>query len=193
MAERVKRHRGHILVVQPSQGRNPYCDTCLQTIWRIAQRWRRCKVCGLRVHDEVCVESTIRPCPGLLIKQENFSLNLDICPEVGLLAQEYKCHECLAPIGFSNFYALNIRYSTYFVDKEGSEARLCDYTGRYYCTNCHWNDLGYIPARLVRNFDSTKRPICRATKQLLNLVEHKPIINLAKVNPSLFSKQPVFL
>ncbi|KAI6176488.1 C1 domain containing protein [Aphelenchoides bicaudatus] len=172
MIERTKRYKGHIFVVQPAQGRNPYCDICLQTIWRVAQRWRRCSVCGMRSHDK-CLEEATRPCAGLIIKQKNFALNLDICPEVGLLAQEYKCHECTAPIGFG---------------KDGiSEARICDYTGRYYCTKCHWNDLSYIPARLVRNFDSVKRPICRATKQLLTLVEHKPIINLAKANPALFT------
>ena len=33
------------------------------------------------------------------------------------------------------------------------EARLCDYTGKYYCPYCHWNDLAVIPARIVHNWD----------------------------------------
>lgn len=45
-----------------------------------------------------------------------------------------------------------------------SEARQCDYTGQYYCSHCHWNDLAVIPARVVHNWDfeprkvSAKRP-----------------------------------
>jgi hypothetical protein len=60
----------------------------------------RILVCGMRTHDK-CIEEVTRSCPGLLIKQKDFALNLDICPEIGLLAQQYKCHECATPIGFS--------------------------------------------------------------------------------------------
>lgn len=38
---------------------------------------------------------------------------------------------------------------------ERSEARLCDYTGQYFCEECHWNDLVVIPARVVHNWDFT--------------------------------------
>ena len=42
-----------------------------------------------------------------------------------------------------------------FVSSEGerSEARLCDYSGQYYCEECHWNDVVVIPARVVHNWD----------------------------------------
>jgi len=33
------------------------------------------------------------------------------------------------------------------------EARLCDYSGLYYCSNCHWNDLATLPARVLHNWD----------------------------------------
>ena len=36
---------------------------------------------------------------------------------------------------------------------ERAEARLCDYSGQYFCEECHWNDLVVIPARVVHNWD----------------------------------------
>ena len=38
---------------------------------------------------------------------------------------------------------------------ERSEGRLCDYTGQYFCEECHWNDHVVIPARIVHNWDFT--------------------------------------
>lgn len=40
-----------------------------------------------------------------------------------------------------------------------SEARQCDYTGQYYCSLCHWNDLAVIPARVVHNWDFEPRKV----------------------------------
>jgi hypothetical protein len=78
-----------------------------------------------------------------------------------------------------------------------SEPRLCDYTGKFYCNRCHWNDEMMIPARVVHNWDGEKRRVCRATKQLLTVrrargearvqvVDRKPLIDLALLNPVLF-------
>lgn len=71
--------------------------------------------------------------------------------------------------------------------EEGAEAepRLCDYTGKYYCRKCHWNDLMIIPARVIRNWDFEPRYVCRSSKKLLVVTDKKPIINLEKENPSL--------
>ena len=32
-------------------------------------------------------------------------------------------------------------------------ARVCDYTGQFYCSNCHWNEDVVIPARVIHNWD----------------------------------------
>lgn len=40
-----------------------------------------------------------------------------------------------------------------------NEARQCDYTGQYYCSHCHWNDLAVIPARVVHNWDFEPRKV----------------------------------
>lgn len=42
-----------------------------------------------------------------------------------------------------------------------SEARQCDYTGLYYCSSCHWNDLAVVPARAIHNWDFEPRKVPR--------------------------------
>ncbi|KAI1729810.1 putative zinc-RING and/or ribbon domain-containing protein [Ditylenchus destructor] len=168
----IKKVRGHEFLIQPSSsGRNPYCEVCLSTIWRLVMPWRRCKVCGFRTHDK-CVEVVRRPCVSVRVARQQFPYELRICPEQTLPSQNYQCAECANPIGFD--------------EGPQHEPRLCDYSGRYYCRNCHWNDLQVIPARLIKNWDVEKRPVCRASKQLLIVMERKPIIDLGKENPMLF-------
>uniref|UniRef100_A0A915E7D5 Phorbol-ester/DAG-type domain-containing protein n=1 Tax=Ditylenchus dipsaci TaxID=166011 RepID=A0A915E7D5_9BILA len=123
--ELIKKVRGHEFTIQSASGRNPYCEVCLTTIWRLIVPWRRCKICGFRAHDK-CVSEIKRGCVSLKISKQQQPLSLVICPENSLMAQNYECAECFAPIGFD----------------EGSscEPRLCDYNGKYYCKKCHWND-----------------------------------------------------
>ncbi|VDL72699.1 unnamed protein product [Nippostrongylus brasiliensis] len=106
---------GHEFVLQRSSGRrNPYCEVCMSTIWRMVQSWRRCKK------------------------------------------------------GPANM-----------------QPRLCDYTGLLFCSNCHWNDTWSIPARIFHNMDAKPRPVCRAVKQLLAIVDNRPLIDISEAHPSL--------
>lgn len=43
-----------------------------------------------------------------------------------------------------------------------------------------------IPTHLIRNWDSEKRVVCRASKQLLASMQKRPIIDLESENPFLF-------
>ncbi|CAL8083780.1 unnamed protein product [Calicophoron daubneyi] len=45
---------------------------------------------------------------------------------------------------------------------ELNQARLCYYTGRYYCSKCHWGDSHIIPACLFCLGDSRPKPVCRS-------------------------------
>ncbi|KAL7076538.1 hypothetical protein ACQ4LE_004330 [Meloidogyne hapla] len=167
----IKRIKYHEFVMQSARGTNVYCEACLCIIWRLIQYWRRCKICGFRVHDK-CIDQVQRPCVLTQLSKPDFSLSLQICPENSLRNQNFRCAECLANISF---------------DEETDKIpRLCDYTGLFYCSRCHWNDNMVIPARLVRNWDANKRPVCRATKQLLVSIMNKPLIDLPKENPLLF-------
>uniref|UniRef100_A0A914HTR6 Rubicon Homology domain-containing protein n=1 Tax=Globodera rostochiensis TaxID=31243 RepID=A0A914HTR6_GLORO len=116
--------------------------------------------------------SCVELCPSLVISRTDYSLQFQLCPEKSLLYQNYQCAECCSPIGYD--------------DDCEKFARVCDYTGLFYCRRCHWNDEMVVPARIVRNWDFEKRPVCRATKQLLTTVTKRPLINLEKENPTLF-------
>lgn len=77
--------------------------------------------------------------------------------------------------------------STCLLDGNASiQPRLCEYTGLLFCANCHWGDLWSIPARIFHNMDAVPRPVCRAAKQLLAIVDPRPLINMSQANPLLF-------
>ncbi|VDM39867.1 unnamed protein product [Toxocara canis] len=151
--------KGHKFALQSVSGRNPYCEVCVTTIWRIIQRWRRCKLCGLRSHEK-CIPSVIRQCPSVKADNPHFRIRLEICEERGLDDQHYKCAECEHPLKFGS--------------SADCEPRLCDYNGRYYCPRCHWNDEWVIPARIVHNWDCEKYKEARQLRilQYLNRRQH---------------------
>ncbi|VDM70089.1 unnamed protein product [Strongylus vulgaris] len=98
---------GHEFKIQKSHGRrNPYCEVCMGTIWRVVQSWRRCKVCGIRVHDK-CATEVRRVCAGVAASRRDFRLATAICEERGLCAQNYACAECEAPLSYGE--SLQIR------------------------------------------------------------------------------------
>ncbi|XP_078463505.1 differentially expressed in FDCP 8 homolog isoform X2 [Lampetra planeri] len=67
-----------------------------------------------------------------------------------------------------------------------NEARLCDYSGRYYCPNCHWNDAMVIPARALHNWDFESQKVCRSSLRFLTLMQGRPVLNVRHINPLLF-------
>lgn len=162
---------GHEFELQRSRGRrNPYCEVCMSTIWRMVQSWRRCKACGLRAHDK-CASEVHRVCAGVVASRRDFRLATAICEERGLCAQDYACAECEAPLSYEG--------------PANMHPRLCEYTGLLFCSKCHWNDTWSIPARIFHNMDAKPRPVCRAAKQLLAIVDSRPLIDLSEAHPAL--------
>jgi len=152
-----------------------FCDECGGTLWHLLQSVYSCKTCSHLVHGQ-CLDNLKRKCVGAFLKNfedENEygyfdgSLLFRICPELSLAEQNFKCAEC------------NFQF------RQTSEAKLCDYTGRSYCSNCHWGGLSASPARIVHNWDFTPRPMSQAALQYITLVTKKPLINLEQINPSL--------
>ncbi|KAM6175120.1 pleckstrin homology domain-containing family M member 1 isoform 2-T2 [Erethizon dorsatum] len=89
--------------------------------------------------------------------------------EKGLDAQGCFCAGCSRQIGFS------------FV-----QPKLCAFSGLYYCDICHQDDASVIPARIIHNWDLTKRPVCRQALKFLVQIQAQPLVNLQLVNPSLY-------
>ncbi|KAB1265186.1 Pleckstrin homology domain-containing family M member 1 [Camelus dromedarius] len=89
--------------------------------------------------------------------------------EKGLDSQGCFCAGCSRQIGFS------------FV-----RPKLCAFSGLYYCDICHQDDASVIPARIIHNWDLTKRPVCRQAQKFLTQIRAQPLINLQLVNASLY-------
>lgn len=93
---------------------------------------------------------------------------LDICPERGLLKQDFQCADCSDPLTLST-------------------ARLCDYDGLYYCFKCHWNDQEQMPARVVHNWDFSRYPVSRRSLQVISYIKKRPVLfNVIQLNTMLY-------
>jgi len=174
---------GHIIIpcdyVNPARG-VLFCEECGGTLWYLITQVFTCKVCSYLLHPQ-CVAKVRRRCVGTFLTSLDTeelprfwdgSLNLSICPESSLAEQSFSCLECEAEFG--GF----------------SEARLCDYTGGYYCSRCHWRGLSSSPARIVRNWDFSLQSMSQAALKYIGLISRKPLIHLEKLNPSLTAVIP---
>ncbi|XP_027885677.1 pleckstrin homology domain-containing family M member 1 isoform X1 [Xiphophorus couchianus] len=90
--------------------------------------------------------------------------------EKGLDAQSFKCSGCHQQIGPSR-----------------GRARLCEFSGQYYCEACHKGDTTIIPSRMVHNWDLTQREVSKKALRLLAQIEKEPLMNLELLNPDLMS------
>uniref|UniRef100_A0A674HWQ9 Pleckstrin homology domain-containing family M member 3 n=2 Tax=Terrapene triunguis TaxID=2587831 RepID=A0A674HWQ9_9SAUR len=89
--------------------------------------------------------------------------------ERGLTAQSFKCAGCQRSIGLSN-----------------GKAKVCSYSGWYYCSTCHVDDNFLIPARLVHNWDTSKYKVSKQAKEFLEYVYEEPLIDIQQENPMLY-------
>uniref|UniRef100_UPI00358F9491 differentially expressed in FDCP 8 homolog isoform X2 n=1 Tax=Myxine glutinosa TaxID=7769 RepID=UPI00358F9491 len=153
-----------------SRGIRHSCDKCNTLIWGMLHSWYTCTGCRFNCHSR-CLNAICKPCVRLKVSHQAKYL-MDICPEVGLHAQDYRCADCRQPITMGGVRA---------------EARLCDYTGRYYCPSCHWNDPLPIPARALHNWDMEPHKVCRSSLRFLELMQSRPVINVKNINPALFT------
>ncbi|XP_047465534.1 pleckstrin homology domain-containing family M member 1 [Mugil cephalus] len=88
--------------------------------------------------------------------------------EKGLDTQNFKCAGCSQQIGPSH-----------------GRARLCEFTGQYYCDSCHHGETSIIPSRMVHNWDLTQREVSKKVLRLLAQIEQEPLLNLEQLNPEL--------
>ncbi|XP_067892179.1 pleckstrin homology domain-containing family M member 3 isoform X2 [Heterodontus francisci] len=97
------------------------------------------------------------------------SLLTVIAVEKGLTAQSFRCAGCQRPVGLSY-----------------GNAKVCAYSGWYYCQACHVDDVFLIPARLVHNWDTAKHKVSKQAKEFLEYVSEEPLIDVQQDNPHLY-------
>ncbi|XP_058054130.1 differentially expressed in FDCP 8 homolog [Anopheles bellator] len=162
-----------------------YCDHCSCIIWNSVQASYVCSDCFFAVHEK-CVPKVVRICAHVVTTEHSAPIE-SICPEIGLAFQRYTCAECGTQMACHISSPVRCFGMEFKAKKLNSfEPRLCDYTGLYYCTICHWNDTSVIPARVMNNWDFVPRKVCRASNQQISLLLHRPIVFLEEKNPRLF-------
>nr|CDS27529.1 Pleckstriny domain containing family M [Hymenolepis microstoma] len=70
------------------------------------------------------------------------------------------------------------------------DATLDFYDGNFYCSNCHQEQEAVIPRDVIECWDFTLKPVSFASKKFLDSVAPYPLLNIALINPSLFSCVP---
>lgn len=78
-----------------------YCDYCTGIIWRVVQAAYICSDCSYLVHQK-CIDSVQRVCAHVLASERKYPIS-EICPEIGLSEQRYKCAECSTLLNFSKY------------------------------------------------------------------------------------------
>eukprot|EP00088_Acartia_fossae_P004865 TRINITY_DN12103_c0_g1_i6.p1 TRINITY_DN12103_c0_g1~~TRINITY_DN12103_c0_g1_i6.p1 ORF type:complete len:954 (-),score=221.58 TRINITY_DN12103_c0_g1_i6:488-3349(-) len=94
---------------------------------------------------------------------------LDIIPrELGMHTQDWRCIDCTKAIGalFGN-------------------GKVCAFTKKHYCEECHVDDMATIPSRLIYNWDAKQYPVARSSFRFLELAKSIPFIKLREFNPKL--------
>lgn len=89
--------------------------------------------------------------------------------EKGLTAQSFKCAGCQRPVGLSR-----------------GKAKVCYYSGWYYCQSCHQDNSFLIPARLLHNWDTSKHKVSKQAKEFLEFVYEEPLLDIQQLNPCLY-------
>lgn len=89
--------------------------------------------------------------------------------EQGLDHQNYQCKGCQDLLG-----------STI------SKAKVCAYTGEYYCANCMDPNVFIIPARVIHNWDFKRYPVSKRSALFLLEFQHQPWIDIKKLNPKIY-------
>uniref|UniRef100_A0A8C2XG27 Pleckstrin homology domain containing M3 n=1 Tax=Cyclopterus lumpus TaxID=8103 RepID=A0A8C2XG27_CYCLU len=89
--------------------------------------------------------------------------------EKGLTAQSFRCAGCQRPVGLSR-----------------GKAKVCSYSGWYYCQSCHQDNSFLIPARLLHNWDTSKHKVSKQAKEFLEFVYEEPLLDVQQLNPCLY-------
>eukprot|EP00048_Salpingoeca_helianthica_P004278 m.75356 g.75356 ORF g.75356 m.75356 type:complete len:635 (-) comp13131_c0_seq1:37-1941(-) len=99
-----------------------------------------------------------------------FSIHKKPARATAMQAQGYRCVGCGMPV--SQHLIKTFRY--------------CDYLGKFFCASCHFLRTAVIPARVLRDWDFTPRPVCNFSLELLQSMYAQPLYSISSVNPGLY-------
>jgi len=171
-----------------TQGPNPECQLCSEV--QIEPRSRiqlsdfvepdpassdQISLEGERKRRRQAFKIGFRKSPDLSIPELSLQRNLDLVScldiiprELGLHTQDWRCIDCTKAIGalFGN-------------------GKVCTFTKKHYCEDCHEDDLLIIPTRLLYNWDGKQYPVAKSSFRFLQAARVLPIIKIREFNAKL--------
>jgi hypothetical protein len=93
------------------------------------------------------------------------------CPACSLSLQQ-----ALPPPSVSSWFLPSLTQKSAAVP--ASFARFCFYTGRWFCSSCHAEEVAALPGYAATFFDLQPRPVCRSAAALLQVVEERAVLTL---------------
>ena len=92
-----------------------------------------------------------------------------------LAAQGYRCTGC----------GMKVKpgYVKYF--------RFCNYTGKYFCQNCHMNATSLIPAYILERWSFKRLYVSNFARDLLAKIYTEPLFTISSSTVSIYSKSPL--
>lgn len=92
-----------------------------------------------------------------------------------LSAQGYRCTGCGMKV--------NPTLAKYF--------RFCNYTGKYFCQNCHTNATSIIPAYILERWSFKRLYVSNFARDLLAKINKEPVFTITNANSTIYSKVPI--
>lgn len=69
-----------------------------------------------------------------------------------------------------------------------SRVRYCEYSGKYYCSSCHENEMFFIPAHILQNWNLSRFAVSKFSYRLLEEIYSEPLFNIMTINPQLYQQ-----
>jgi len=69
--------------------------------------------------------------------------------------------------------------------------RFCNYTGKYFCQNCHTNATSIIPAYILDRWSFKRLYVSNFARDLLARIYTEPVLTIATENTAIYDKVPL--
>eukprot|EP01060_Flectonema_neradi_P012468 TRINITY_DN19281_c0_g1_i1.p1 TRINITY_DN19281_c0_g1~~TRINITY_DN19281_c0_g1_i1.p1 ORF type:complete len:632 (+),score=84.76 TRINITY_DN19281_c0_g1_i1:36-1931(+) len=114
--------------------------------------------------------------PGSWLTFEGISVDeiASVKREMQITLQSHQCAGCKGTISASK--------------NPIRRARLCHYSGKYFCRSCHKKKTHVLPSLIIKRWDFSQKQVCDSAHWHLRREYKSPVLNLSELNSNLYSK-----
>ena len=69
--------------------------------------------------------------------------------------------------------------------------RFCNYTGKYFCQNCHTNATSIIPAHILERWSFKRLYVSNFARDLLAKINNEPVFTITSTHSSIYRRVPI--